>query len=328
MLKDKIIFGVMLTSFLLPASVFAQDQEIRDYKVKAGDTLWDISGKELNDEFLWPKIWKENPEIKNPDLLHPGQMIRIPLYLIQKEKEEGAAKPAVKSEPVKAKVEAKKRGPEAEKLLPLVDKSILLASGYMADIVTSVGRVTGSPSGRNLFGNDDLIYVKTDLPVKTGDKFYIIRADKLVRHPETNKNVGYIVEIRGIAEIIRLEYGDSIAKITQVFGDVVAGDILDTFYELNPPLTTPLHRKPDINGIILAANDLRILNNNYDIVFIDKGEKDGVEIGDLLKTLSAGEHKYPNGIIQVINRSNTTSTAIVLKNSGPIEPGNLITKLE
>ena len=62
---------------------FSQTPEYKDYTVAKGDTLWDISNNELKDPFLWPKVWKENPEIKNPDLIYPGQKIRIPLYLLQ-----------------------------------------------------------------------------------------------------------------------------------------------------------------------------------------------------------------------------------------------------
>jgi spore coat assembly protein SafA len=46
-----------------------------NYMVKSGDTLWDISkqhGVSLNE------VIKANPQIKNPDLIFPGQMVNIP----------------------------------------------------------------------------------------------------------------------------------------------------------------------------------------------------------------------------------------------------------
>ena len=49
------------------------------YIIVKGDTLWDISNSFLKDPFLWPLIWKVNPYIANPDLIYPGQKIRIPL---------------------------------------------------------------------------------------------------------------------------------------------------------------------------------------------------------------------------------------------------------
>jgi hypothetical protein len=86
--KTRIIRYALVAFLLLPLITFAETQEIKEYKVIKGDTLWDITKKELNDPFLWSKVWKENPRIANPDLIYPDQMIKIPLYLIQEEKRE------------------------------------------------------------------------------------------------------------------------------------------------------------------------------------------------------------------------------------------------
>ncbi len=51
------------------------------YRVKKGDTLWDISGYRsiYNDPFQWKKIYETNKDkIKNPDLIYPGQRLFIP----------------------------------------------------------------------------------------------------------------------------------------------------------------------------------------------------------------------------------------------------------
>lgn len=55
----------------------AETVAYKEHTVVTGDTLWDISSKEIADPFLWPKIWKENPEIKNPDRIYPGQKVKI-----------------------------------------------------------------------------------------------------------------------------------------------------------------------------------------------------------------------------------------------------------
>lgn len=54
----------------------------RIHEVVTGDTLWDISDSYLADNFLWPKVWDYNGEIMNPDLIYPGDRVRIPVSLL------------------------------------------------------------------------------------------------------------------------------------------------------------------------------------------------------------------------------------------------------
>ncbi len=93
-MAKKIIGYAVIVIVLLSMNIFAQTQEIKDHKVIKGDTLWDISKTELNDPFLWPRVWKENPGIANPHRIYPDQTIKIPLYLIQNQKTEKAVVPA------------------------------------------------------------------------------------------------------------------------------------------------------------------------------------------------------------------------------------------
>ena len=47
------------------------------YTVKPGDTLWDLSGRFLNNPWYWPKIWSYNPEITNPHWIYPGNLLKF-----------------------------------------------------------------------------------------------------------------------------------------------------------------------------------------------------------------------------------------------------------
>ena len=49
------------------------------YVIESGDTLWGIASKHLGDGNRYPEIFEANREvIQDPDLIFPGQKIRIP----------------------------------------------------------------------------------------------------------------------------------------------------------------------------------------------------------------------------------------------------------
>ncbi len=318
--------GLLIILLMLPSFIAAQTQEYKDYIIHKGDTLWDISQKELNDSFLWPKVWKENPQIKNPDRIYPNQKIRIPLYLLQKEipeiKPETKAeiKPVIKPEIIEEKPVEKIIEPIKKEYL--VNKRLLIASGYIADSVHSVGKIMDSPSGRNLLGKDDYAYIRTDYPVNVGEKFYIIRSLGKVTHPKSGRKLGFLIEVLGIAQVVDKENDDTKVIIADSYEEILTGSLLDNFYEIEAPLAIENPRKPDINGYIVAAKQLHIINGTWDIVYIDKGKKDGLEIGDLLATTLQSEHKIVNGMVQIINLRESTSTAIVRKSNNIVTKGD------
>ncbi len=97
---------VLLAGMLVTLAVYAAGAQLRpnhpdSYTVRRGDTLWDISARFLTKPWLWPEIWQANPQVRNPHLIYPGDVLNLSfingphLRLEPKVHAEGDAIPAI-----------------------------------------------------------------------------------------------------------------------------------------------------------------------------------------------------------------------------------------
>lgn len=321
----------------------------RKYTVKKGDTLWDISNAYLRDSFLWPKLWKNNQYILNPDLIYPGNVIELP----GGEALEQAARPeAAQPMPTPPPTAVEKPAPiEVEKAVeteiekqaaPAVrplDQALLAASGYILTGRQAVGIVVGARDNRELIGQNETAYLlpQNGSRPHVGDRYTLYRVARKVYHPKTGKYMGDLIRILGLAEVIGANPKEKTvsAKVLTSYDVIQKGDALmpvqvqETSSDETAPSGSPLQ------GFIVEVKENRVSQAQFDVVYLDRGRQDGVRSGDRFTIVREGEKtsffspgkgvRLPQRIIgelQVIAVQDATATAEVLQNTEVINKGD------
>lgn len=129
------------------------------YVVQRGDTLWDISARFLQKPWLWPEIWQANPQIENPHLIYPGDVISL-AYL--------------RGEP---RLETRE-GPRSEDYIdtvPLSDIEPFLRRLRVVDDIEGLPYVVSLEEERMRGAAGQLVYARGVERSEPGDMFAIVR---------------------------------------------------------------------------------------------------------------------------------------------------------
>lgn len=153
--------GTFVAAAALTVATFAVAQEYREghpdtYVVKRGDTLWDIAGRFLRRPWLWPEIWQANPQIRNPHLIYPGDVISL-AYLNRLGVQPGPRQDA----PINA--------------IPLSEIEPFLKDLRVVDSFDSLPYVVGLEEDRLRSTRGQVAYIR-DIPgSRPGDRYLVVR---------------------------------------------------------------------------------------------------------------------------------------------------------
>ena len=333
---------ISLICLLLPFLASADVLQIRDdapdrYVVVKGDTLWDISARFFKDPWKWPEIWALNKEgIKDPHWIYPGDMV----YLDRRTGTLSTSPPAV-PEPVveqeivklEPKVRVVKQNTEAVPAIPLAAISSFLARPLVVDEeeLDDAPRLVGTYEHRSLLASNDIAYV-SNLPTDKGNQWQVYRPGTEFVDPDTDETLGREVQYLGDASVEK--FGDpSTLRITNSIQEIHKGDYFaqaTTGYQqdyLPHAPNTPISAKViSIYGGVQQAGQ-------HAVITLNKGRRDGLEIGHVLALYQKGEELKtkgwftPNvqlpdvryGLVMVFRVFNKVSYALVMETRFPVQ---------
>lgn len=324
---------LLTATVLLPAGLSAREQTQSVgyetgfyYTVQKGDTLWDICQKFFDDPELWPDLWEKNSQLKNPHhYIYPGDVLHIYTR---------AGKAFVEKT-------VSHEEPAAGKPKPAEPPYFLYAA---LEQVGFIRKPAGPPSGvifktredKEMISYGDTVYIRLEgadaMPV--GSLFTVYRTMGPVNDPENKKNaLGVQHYLTGVVEVTRKEEGFVLATVIRSFRPIEINDRVMPYEAVSPKIY--LNNNPaSVSGTVLHSEEEADLIGEHAIAFINKGEQDGVALGQRYRVFNQEKVKLNSkdskstllppvdvGTIVVLHTEQNTATVLVIGNHIEFAPG-------
>ncbi len=335
--------------------------ETRIYVVVKGDTLWDIAGRFLGNPFRWPAIWEKNRYIADPHWIYPGNPIDLAELERQLDAAEREAEQALSAEspldgegaagieratqaagpgPETAEGEAAgDGGPRTRLALPqrIPDFQEPVHQGFISkDEERGTGVVLDWNLETEMASQHDRIYIALarGQSARIGDRFSVLRKGKTVRHPVTGWSVGRRYYQLGEVVATAVDGRVVTAEITTALDPIRRGDRVKAFepavVEVRPKLGTK-----SVDGFIVAPKFELTNVAEHDVVYIDRGTADGVEVGHTFAVVRPGHRASAGGQsartpprtigrLLVLSTGRRTASALIVQSNEPIQLGDRI----
>jgi hypothetical protein len=325
-------FKVFILSILLQISPLqAQDNlALKDghpttYIVKKGDTLWDISGMFLESPWKWPEIWHINPQVANPHLIYPGDKLSLvyingqPKLVVSRNKDIKLT-PQVRISDLDLAIPA----------IPLDAISPFLTDSRVVDgsLLNAAPYVLTGKSGHIVSGAGDELFARGKF-AEGQEAYSIVRPGQAFVDPETEELLGYQAMSVATAKVIDLDGDIANLALNQTSQEVRRSDrlLIDEERRINTTFY-PSAPDDDVEGYLIAVEGGVSQIGSMDVVVINKGAREGLDVGHVMAIYRVGENvrdpvtgeivKVPDsraGLLMVFRTFEKVSYAIVLKAS-------------
>ena len=217
------------------------------------------------------------------------------------------------------------------------DPAIAFQGGYIKFTEQVSGLVVGSRESKQLFGMGDVLYVRVlpDANVKVGDRLTLYRPTKQVYHPVTRASLGRLMVVLGILQVATETKENVVStRIERAFESISPGDLVMPF-QLPPAVPAKQTTSGPLTGVIVDFKQSRQVTAQSEIIYIDRGETDGVALGDRFSVIRPGRRlsfmtKNPDEVlaeIKVIGLQPRTATAYVVKSTDAIHRGDIVSRM-
>ena len=279
----------VLAGILLCMSTLGQADPIKadspdKYMVQKGDTLWDISTTFLHSPWLWPQIWHANPQIKNPHLIYPGDMISLvyiggqPRLMVS---QRGTTGRTIRLSP-------QVRVMPGEAAIPAIPLRAIESHLYRGHVFASEEQLAYAPyvfaarDGKLISAIGDKVYARGSF-AEDNLRFNVVRGAERVVDPQTGELLGLMARDVGTVNVRRVQ-GDSASLVVQESKmEIKPGDRL-VRQRASGLVTTFFPSAPEapVAGMVTANLNNSKKISRFDTVVINRGKRESLEQGDVL----------------------------------------------
>ena len=260
----------------------------QSYTVATGDTLWDIAGRFLAQPWQWAEVWQVNPQIKDPNLIYPGDVISLtdhnghPVLGLAR-----AGTPTGREVKLSPSMRETSHG-EAIPPIPMgairqfLSRPLVVTKAQ----IDTAGYVVGSEDEHLVVGPGSRVYVR-GLKPGDGANFSVFRTGERYIDPVSHEVLGF--EALHVADLAVSEFGDpSTARVGWASREVLKKD--KVMPQENGSVFDFVPRPPAqaVDGQIIAVVDGVSQIGQHNVVVLNRGSADGLAPGNVLAIFQAG----------------------------------------